>query len=92
MSHETFVSLLVFVGALVVALLWVVDRTNKRVADAVPPDVLRVLSVTVAALEKLAQGTEITLDDEVVALVKRLLDDTDEPPVTPLAAKNILVQ
>ena len=83
MEQETLTAVLIFVGAVIVALIWVLDRTNKRVADSVPPDVLAILRVAVDALETLANRTPTPLDNEVVALLRDLFkdDEAEEKPV-----------
>jgi len=83
MEQETLTAVLIFVGAIIVALIWVLDRTNKRVADSVPPDVLAILRVAVDALETLANRTPTPLDNEVVALLRDLFkdDEAEEKPV-----------
>ena len=83
MEQETLTAILIFVGAVIVALIWVLDRTNKRVADSVPPDVLAILRVAVDALETLANRTPTPLDNEVVALLRDLFkdDEAEEKPV-----------
>jgi len=82
MEQETLTAVLIFVGAVIVALIWVLDRTNKRVADSVPPDVLAILRVAVDALETLANRTPTPLDNEVVALLRDLFkdDEAEEKP------------
>lgn len=77
MEQETLTAVLIFVGAVIVALIWVLDRTNKRVADSVPPDVLAILRVAVDALETLANRTPTPLDNEVVALLRDLFKDAE---------------
>lgn len=82
MEQETLTAVLIFVGSVIVALIWVLDRTNKRVADSVPPNVLAILGVAVDALETLANRTPTPLDNEVVALLRDLFkdDEAEEKP------------
>lgn len=78
MSQETLNAVLIFVGAVIVALIWILDRSNKRAADSLPPETVTILRAAVGALEALASKTPNTLDDQVIALLHDLLGP--EPP------------
>lgn len=84
MNNETFVYILLFIGAIVAAVLYVLDRTNRRLADALPPQLLPVFTVALNALAELAKQTETPLDDEII---QRLIDALKTP-----GAQNKLLQ
>ena len=80
MTTETFTGLLLFVGGIVAAVLFVLDRQGKRLADSIPPELLPVLLPVLTGLLELAKTTPTTLDDD---LIKQLIAALTKPPVTP---------
>ena len=81
MTNEIFITLLLFLGAVIAAVLFVLDRTNRRLADSLPPQLLPLLRVALDALATLAEQTETELDDE---LIQRLKDALNPPAPTAL--------
>jgi uncharacterized membrane protein len=79
-SNEVFITLLLFIGAVLAGVLFVLDRTNRRLADSLPPQLLPLLKVALDALATLADQTPTELDDE---LIQRLKDALNPP--TPLS-------
>jgi hypothetical protein len=89
MTPETLNSLLVFLAAVVVAILYIVDRSGKRLSDSIPPDMIPVIMGLLALAETLARETPTTADDELIARVKAAL----EPPTAdPLPTVTELVE
>ena len=76
MNPETLNAVLVFLGAVVVAVLFVFDRLGKRLNSSIPPEVLPLFMGLLALAETLAKETPTTADDELIARIKAAL----EPP------------
>ena len=84
MNQDTLNIVLVVIGAVLVGLVWALDRSNKRLSDSVPPNIMGILQVAVSALQTIAEKSPTTLDDEVVGLLKLLLlSNPPAPPVQP---------
>jgi hypothetical protein len=81
MNNETFTMILAFIGAVIAAVLFVLDRTNRRLGDSLPPALLPILPVLINALVLLASQTETTLDDEIVRQLKDALGMQAAKPV-----------
>ena len=81
MTSDVFIAILLFLGAVIAAVLFVLDRTNRRLADSLPPQLLPLLRVALDALATLAEQTETELDDE---LIQRLKDALNPPSPTTL--------
>jgi hypothetical protein len=79
MTPEQFTGLLVFLGAVVAAVLYVMDRSGKRLSQSIPPELLPVLMGLLALAESLAKNTPTTADDELIARVKAALEPPDDP-------------
>jgi hypothetical protein len=79
MNPETLNAILVFLGAVVVAVLFILDRQGKRLSQSIPPELLPVLLGLLALADTLAKNTPTTADDELVARIKAAL----EPPAPP---------
>jgi len=79
MSQETFAALLVFLGAVVAAVLYVVDRSGKRLASSIPPELMPVLLGLLALAETLAAETPTTADDDLIKQIRDALK-TPTPP------------
>lgn len=81
MDTQTFTGLLLFLGAIVAAVLYVLDRSGKRLNESIPPDVLPLFMGLLALAETLAKNTPTTADDELIARIKAALDGN--APVLP---------
>jgi hypothetical protein len=79
MNPETLNALLLFLGAVVAAVLFVLDRSGKRLNESIPADVLPLFMGLLALAETLAKETPTTADDELIARVRAAL----EPPTPP---------
>ena len=79
MSQETFAALLVFLGAVVAAVLYVVDRSGKRLADSIPSDVLTLMLGLLDLADRLAAETPTTADDDLIKQIRDALK-TPTPP------------
>lgn len=79
MTGETFAALLVFLGAIVSAVLFVVDRLNKRLADSIPPDVLTLMLGLLDLADRLADTTATPDDDALIARLREALGGAPEP-------------
>ena len=80
MSQETFAALLVFLGAVVAAVLYVVDRSGKRLAESIPPDVLQLMLGLLDLADRLADTTPTPDDDALIARLREALQLPAEPP------------
>jgi NADH:ubiquinone oxidoreductase subunit 6 (subunit J) len=85
MNAETLNAILVFLGAVVVAVLFILDRQGKRLSQSIPPELLPVLLGLLALAETLAKTTPTTSDDELIAKIKAALNN---PPNDDGAAMN----
>jgi hypothetical protein len=85
MSAETLNAILIFLGAVFVAVLFVLDRQGRRLSETIPPELLPVLMGLLALAESLAKNTPTTADDELIAKIKAALDN---PPNDDGAAMN----
>jgi di/tricarboxylate transporter len=81
MNPETLNAVLVFLGAVVVAVLFVFDRMGKRLNSSIPPDVLPLFMGLLALAETLAKSTPTTADDELIARIKAALEPPEPPTV-----------
>jgi hypothetical protein len=88
MTPEQFTGLLVFLGAVVAAVLYVMDRSGKRLSQSIPPELLPVLIGLLALAESLAKNTPTPDDDALIAKIKAAL----EPPADPLPTVTELVE
>lgn len=84
MTPELFNTLLVFLGTVVAALLFIMDRANKRVSDSLPPDTMHLMFALLSLDESLAKVTPTPLDDELVADLRKAFgpDDLPQPTVS----------
>jgi len=73
MSNDLFIAILLFIGAVLAAVLYVLDRTNRRLADALPPQLLPLIAIALDALATLATQTETPLDDEIIQQLRDAL-------------------
>jgi hypothetical protein len=79
MTPETLNTVLLFLGAVVVAVLFLFDRMGKRLNESIPADLMPLFLGLLALAETLAKETPTTADDELIARVKAAL----EPPTSP---------
>jgi hypothetical protein len=79
MTPETLNTVLIFLGAVVVAVLFLFDRMGKRLNESIPADLMPLFLGLLALAETLAKETPTTADDELIARVKAAL----EPPTPP---------
>lgn len=83
--------LLIFLGAVVAAVLFVVDRMGKRLSESIPPDMIVLFELLLDVAGSLAERTPTKDDDELIAKIRAALGKDDEPtaPQTPeeLAAR-----
>lgn len=93
MNTETLNAILLFLGAIVVAVLFVYDRLGKRLNESIPPDVMPLFIGLLSLAETLAKTTPTTADDDLIARIREALNTppVEEPtaPQTPeeLAAR-----
>lgn len=74
MNTETLNAVLLFLGAVVAAVLFVLDRSGKRLNESIPADVLPLFMGLLALAETLAKTTPTTADDELIARIKAELE------------------
>ena len=79
MDTELFAGILIFLGAVLAAVLFVLDRAGRRLSEAIPPELLPVLMGLLALAETLAATTPTKDDDELIAKIKAALQPTPEP-------------
>lgn len=84
MSQEAFAGLLVFLGAIVAAVLFVADRQGRRLAESIPPELMPVLLGLLALAKELAAATPTAEDDALIARIEAALKGN--APVLPPAA------
>lgn len=80
MTNELFAGLLLFLGGVLAAVLYVLDRSGKRLADSIPAEVMPLLFGLLDLADRLADTTP-TLDDD--ALVERLREALYPAPDAP---------
>lgn len=80
MTETTFVALLTFVGAVLAAVLFVVDRSGRRLAESIPPDVLTLMLGLLDLADRLADTTPTPDDDALIARLREALQLPAEPP------------
>ena len=86
MPADVFAALLVFLGAVVAAVLYVVDRSGKRLASSIPPELMPVLLGLLALAKELAQTTPTKADDELIGRIEAALrGGAPLPPAEPPA-------
>ena len=76
MNTETLNAILIFLGGLLVAVLFVLDRMGKKLSTSIPPELMPVLMGLIALAETLAKETATTADDD---LIKQLKDALNPP-------------
>jgi hypothetical protein len=82
MNEATFVAILTFLGAVLAAVMFVMDRSNRRVADSLPPDTMHLMFALLSLAETLAKVTPTTADDELVADLRKAFGPEDQPTVS----------
>jgi len=80
MSTEQFSALLVFLGAVIAAVVYVIDRSGKRLADSIPPDVLTLMLGLLDLADRLADTTPTPDDDALIARLREALGKPTQPP------------
>lgn len=80
MTSDSFNTVLLFIGAILAAVMFVLERTNRRATDSLPPAFLPLLPILINALVSLAQQTPSTLDDELIDQLRKLLATNQQPP------------
>jgi hypothetical protein len=83
MNPETLNAILVFLGAVVVAVLFVLDRSGKRLNESIPADVLPLFMGLLALAETLAKNTPTLEDDQLIARIKAALEPAKPPAPEP---------
>lgn len=71
--------LLIFLGGVVVAVLFVLDRMGKRLSESIPPDMLVLFELLLDVAGSLAERTPTKDDDELIAKIRAALGKDDEP-------------
>lgn len=79
MNAETLNAVLLFLGAVVAAVLFVLDRSGKRLNESIPADVLPLFMGLLSLAETLAKVTPTTADDELVADLRKAIGPDDQP-------------
>lgn len=79
MTTETLNTILIFLGGLLVAVLFVLDRSGKRLSTSIPPELLPVLMGLLALAETLAKETATTADDDLIKQLKDALNPPAQP-------------
>lgn len=79
MTPETFNAILIFLGAVVGAIAFIADRTNRRANENLPPSILPLILGLLDLADTLAQSTPTVNDDELVRRIRDLL----QPPTVP---------
>lgn len=73
MNGDIFTALLIFLGVITAAVLWVSDRTNRRASDSIPPSMLPVVEGLLTLAGELAKRTSTPLDDEIVEKLREVV-------------------
>lgn len=76
MSQDTLNTVLIFLGGLLVAVLYVLDRSGKRLSTSIPSELLPVIMGLLALAETLAKETPTTADDDLIKQIKEALQQT----------------
>lgn len=69
MPETTYHLILALLGAIIVGLLWIVDRRGRDLRDSIPPSVLPLLTAFVRSADEWARLTRTPVDDELVARI-----------------------
>lgn len=88
MTQETFGVLLLFLGAIVAAVLFVADRQGRRLAESIPPELMPVLLGLLALAKELASTTATKEDDALIARIEAAL--RGNAPVLPAEPLTVL--
>jgi hypothetical protein len=83
MPSDLFSVLLLFLGAIVAAVLFISDRTSRRLASSLPADVLPLFMGLLALAETLAKTTPTLEDDQLIARIKAALEPAKPPAPEP---------
>ncbi len=89
METETLNAILLFLGAVVVAVLFVYDRLGKRLNESIPPNVMPLFLGLLSLAETLAAQTPTTADDELIERIKTALNAPAEEPTAPQTAEEL---
>ena len=81
MSPEANNVILVLAGALISGLLYVNYKQSVHLRDMLPPSFVPLIPVLLNTITDLSSRTETTLDDEVVAKLKELLEEKPKTEV-----------
>jgi hypothetical protein len=73
MTFDTYHLIILILGAALAALVWVLDRSSKRLAESIPASLVPFLSVLTETVAMLARLTPTPLDDELAARLRELL-------------------
>jgi hypothetical protein len=82
MNTELYISILVFLGALLAAVLFVLDRQGKRLSQSIPPELLPVLMGLLALAKTLAETTATPDDDALIEKLRQALTQPEPPAGT----------
>lgn len=84
MNAEVLNAVLVFLGAVLAAVLFIADRTNRRLSSAIPADVMPLFLGLLSLAETLAAQTPTTEDDALIARIRAALEgDAPDLPTAP---------
>jgi len=77
MTAEQYNTVLIILGAIIAALLFVVARLSISLRDSFPPQAISILPAIMTLLQNLADRTATNADDDLVDAVGELLERVD---------------
>jgi len=77
MTAEQYNTVLIILGAIIAALLFVVARLSISLRDSLPPQAISILPAIMTLLQNLADRTATNADDDLVDAVGVLLERVD---------------
>jgi hypothetical protein len=77
MTAEQYNTVLIILGAIIAALLFVVARLSISLRDSLPPQAISILPAIMTLLQNLADRTATNADDDLVDAVGELLERVD---------------
>lgn len=90
MTDQTYELILLVAGAVIVALLYIVDRRGRDLRDSIPVALLPIVEIAVKGAVELAKRTPSPDDDALIRqIAERLEIELDEAEITAIVDKRM---